>query len=377
MTNEHNQPTPDDEGRTFDSADAQGAGGDADDAGGMVWDAVVVGGGAAGLSAALTLGRARRSVLVIDAGEPRNARAEGVHVFLTRDGTVPDELLRLGRLDAEKFGAVVRRGRVVSARRLPAASRASEPASAAHDDAEPTAAATDAAAPGAARFAVALDDATEVLARRLVITTGVVDTLPDVPGLGEHWGRGVIHCPYCHGWEVRDEAIGVLGTGDRAVFQALHFRQWSDRITLLLHDAPEPTDEEWEQLAARGIEVVAGQVVRVVPDAASGALAGVELESGRVVPLRALAVATRTEADATLLPSLGATVAEHPSGGGTYAVSDEFGPAAPGVWVAGNVANPMSQVITAAAAAVMAAVALNNDLMHDELAEALARRRAR
>jgi thioredoxin reductase len=345
--------------------------------GDAVWDVVVVGGGAAGLSAALALARARRRVLVIDAGRPRNAPAEGVHVFLTRDGTPPDELMRLGRADVEKFGGVIRPGIVVSATRLRAMG-----------------------APLGARFAVALADGSEVRARRLVVTTGVVDELPDVAGLRERWGRGVIHCPYCHGWEVRDEAIGVLGTGPRAVFQALLFRQWSERVTLLLHEAPEPTEEEWEQLAARGIEVVTGTVVRVLGSergavagsvagalsglltgSLSGSLSGVELEGGRTIALRALVVATRMVADegpgGRLLTSLGAVVAEHPSGAGTYVESDAMGCAAPGVWVAGNVASPMAQVITAAAAGVAVGAAANNDLMAEELAEAVAVRASR
>ncbi|RFA11171.1 thioredoxin reductase [Subtercola boreus] len=318
-----------------------------------VWDAVVVGGGAAGLSAALSLGRARRSVLVIDAGQPRNAPAEGVHVFLTRDGTPPAELARLGRLDVQKYGGVVRPGTVVSVRRLPG---------------EPLG--------PAARFAVTLGDGTEVLARRLVFSTGAVDELPDVPGLRAQWGRGIIHCPYCHGWEVRDQRIGVLGTGPRAVFQALLFRQWSDRITLLLHDAPEPTPEEREQLAARGIEVVTGRVVRVLSDSGSGSLTGAELAGGHVVPLAAIAVATRIVVSDAMLVPLGAAVAEHPSGAGTFAVADEFGRAADGVWVAGNLANPMAQVITAAASGVMAGAAVNADLLMEDTAAAVAARRA-
>ncbi|WP_253259718.1 NAD(P)/FAD-dependent oxidoreductase [Subtercola boreus] len=335
--------------------DARNDAGRYETAGGTVWDAVVVGGGAAGLSAGLSLGRARRTVLVIDAAQPRNAPAEGVHVFLTRDGTPPAEVTRLGRLDVQRYGGEVRPGTVVAVRRLESGTTVAE---------------------SPARFALTLLDGSEVLARRLVVTTGAVDELPDVPGLREQWGRGIIHCPYCHGWEVRDQPIGVLGTGPRAVFQALLFRQWSERITLLLHDAPDPTDEEWEQLAARGIEVVTGRVVRVAGDEGSGSLTGAELEGGRFVPLRAIAVATRIVVSDTLLSPLGAAVAEHPSGAGTFAVADDFGRAADGVWVAGNVSNPMAQVMTAAASGMMAGAAVNADLLMEEIAAAVASRRA-
>ncbi len=145
-------------------------------------DVLVVGGGPAGLSAALVLGRSRRSVLVVDAGEPRNAPADALHEFLSRDGTPPQELLEVGRAEVARYGVDSHAGRAVSA------SRAGD------------------------RFRVGLDGGGTVLARRLVVSTGLVDELPQVPGLAERWGRDVLHCPYCHGWEVRDQAIGVLAT---------------------------------------------------------------------------------------------------------------------------------------------------------------------
>jgi thioredoxin reductase len=165
---------------------------------GMTYDVVVIGGGAAGLSGALTLARARRSVLVVDAGSPRNAPAEGVHGFLTRDGITPAELVAIGRQEVARYGAEVVVGEAVAARR--------------EGDG----------------FEVTLGDGTSVGARRLLVTTGLVDELPDVAGVRERWGKDVVHCPYCHGWEVRDQAIGVLGTSARAAHQALLFRQWSN-----------------------------------------------------------------------------------------------------------------------------------------------------
>src|SRR5215210_2265041 len=224
----------------------------------VTYDVVVVGGGAAGLGGALMLGRSRRSVLVVDAGEPRNAPASGVHGFLTRDGTDPAALLQVGQEEVRGYGARVLEGRVVSAESFEGG------------------------------FTVTLKDGRRVDARRLLITTGLVDELPDVPGVRERWGRDVLHCPYCHGWEVRDQPIGVLASGPRAAHQALLFRQWSADVILFLHTAPRPTDEEAEKLAARGIAVVEGEVasLKIVEDR----LAGVRMGGGEVVALRALAL---------------------------------------------------------------------------------------
>jgi len=218
----------------------------------QAYDVVVVGGGAAGLSGALLLGRSRRSVLVIDAGEPRNAPAAGVHNFLSRDGTSPAALLEVGRSEVRGCGGQVWQGWVSAAAR----------------DRD--------------GFAVTLDDGRVVGARRLLVTTGLRDELPDVPGVRERWGRDVLHCPYCHGWEVRDQAIGILGSGPMAVHQALLFRQWTSDVTLFVHTAPEPTPAEREQLAAREVSVVEGEVTELV--VADDRLTGVRLASGRVVP---------------------------------------------------------------------------------------------
>ena len=194
------------------------------------FDVAVIGGGAAGLSAALVLARARRSVIVIDAGSPRNAPAEGVHGFLTRDGTSPAELIETGRKEVDSYGGLVVHGEATDARRT------------------------------ADGFRVTLDDGRLVNARRLLVTAGLVDELPDVAGVRERWGRDVVHCPYCHGWEIRDQPLGILGSGPWAVHQALLFRQWTSDRVLFTHTAPALTDEQAEQLAARGIRVVPGIV---------------------------------------------------------------------------------------------------------------------
>ena len=309
------------------------------------FDVVVVGGGAAGLSGALTLGRSRRSVLVVDEGAPRNAPAAGVHNLLGRDGIAPADLLAAGRADAACYGVQVVDGVVTAAAR------------------------------DGSGFVLTLADASTVRARRLLVTTGLVDDLPEIDGLRTRWGRDVLHCPYCHGWEVRDEPIGVLGTSPFAVHQALLFRQWSEDVTLFLHTAVTPSDEEWEQLAARGIAVVDGEVVGV--EVEDDTLVGVRLRSGRVVARRALTVPPRLQARSAVLESLGVQPVAHPMGVGTFVESDPTGlTAAAGVWVAGNVTDLMTQVVGAMAAGVNAGAAINADLIAEETRAAVAHRAA-
>ncbi|WP_415646642.1 NAD(P)/FAD-dependent oxidoreductase [Stackebrandtia soli] len=300
------------------------------------YDVVVIGGGAAGLNGALMLARARRSVAVIDAGSPRNAPAEGVHGLLGREGMPPGELLERGRGEVRGYGGQVVPGEV------------------------------DVVARDGDDFDVTLVDGRRTRARRLLVTSGVVDELPDIAGLREHWGIDVVHCPYCHGWEIRDQAIGVLALGPLAVHQALMFRQWSDDVVFLTHTAPPPTVEDVERLAARGIPVVNGEVVGLEVD--DGRLSGVRLRDGRVIARSAVAAAPRTTVRGAFLDGLGLRPVEHPAGVGNFIPSDAGGGSdVPGVWVAGNITEPMSQVGASAAAGAMAGAQINADLINEEV----------
>jgi thioredoxin reductase (NADPH) len=309
------------------------------------YDVIVIGGGAAGLSGALALVRSRRSVLVVDDGTPRNAPADGVHNYLTRDGIPPAELYAIGRQEVAGYGGEFATGTVTGVRR---------------DE----------------LFTVELADGTTYQGRRLLVTTGLTDVLPDVRGLAERWGRDVLHCPYCHGWEVRDQAIGILATTGMATFQALLFRQLSDDVTLFLHTAPEPTDEQWEQLAARGISVVQGKVEQL--EVENDKLTGVRLEGGRVIPRQALAVQVSMRARAGFLADLGLEIVEQEANGlvmGTVVAADPQGATAvPGVFVAGNVTDARATVMPAAAAGLMAAGGINADLITEETNLAVAAR---
>lgn len=304
------------------------------------YDVVVVGGGAAGLSGALTLARARRSVVVIDAGTPRNAPAAGVHGFLSRDGVHPAELLEIGRAEVGSYSGRVVEGEVSAVTR------------------------------NGAGFTVTLTDERTVGARRLLVTTGLVDELPDVAGIRERWGRDVHHCPYCHGWEIRDQSIGVLASGPLAVHQALLFRQWSADITLFLHTTPPLGEEEAEQLAARGISVVPGEVESL--EIADDRFAGVRLRGGTLIRRQALVVMPRFMARADVLATLGLKPTAHPLGMGEYIAADATGlTTVPGVWVAGNVTDLMAQVTGAAASGVTAAAAINADLIAEDIRQAV------
>jgi thioredoxin reductase len=303
------------------------------------YDVVVIGGGPAGLSGAVALSRSRRRVLVVDAGEPRNAPADGVHNYLAHEGAAPADLLAAGRAEVAMYGGTVVPGRVTAAERR-----------------------------DGGIFRVTLDDGRRTEARRLLVTTGLVDELPELPGLSERWGRDVLHCPYCHGWEARDRAIGVLATGPLSVHQALMWRQLSADVTFFRHTAPAPSDDEAEQLAALGIRVVDGEVTAVVVD--GDRLTGVRLASGSVVDRDVVVVAPRFTARSELLTSLGLETAElvmNDAVVGTYVPADPMGATAvPGVWVAGNVTALQAQVISSAAAGLNAGAAINADLVAED-----------
>ncbi|MCD2197759.1 NAD(P)/FAD-dependent oxidoreductase [Actinomycetospora endophytica] len=303
------------------------------------WDVVVVGGGAGGLSAALTLARSRRRVLVVDAGEPRNAPADGVHNYLGREGSAPGELTAIGRAEVENYGGVVRTGRVVSA-------------SPSHEGG----------------FLLGLDDGGSARARRVVLATGVVDELPGVTGLRERWGRDVIHCPYCHGWEVRDRRVGVLATSPMAMHHVGLMRQLTDDLVLFLNDAYAPERHAADELDARGVEVVTGAVssLEVVDDA----LRGVRLADGTVVTLDALLVPTVVRARAEVATMLGLSTTEQRMGGTLFGeileVDARGETAVSGVWAVGNATDVSATVIASAAAGTKTGAMVNADLVAED-----------
>lgn len=300
------------------------------------YDVVIIGGGAAGLSAGLVLARARRRVLVIDSGDPRNGPAAHMHGYLSRDGMPPSELLVAGRTEVKGYAGEVMSGTV-----------------------------NDVVPDGKHGFWLLLADGQRVSGRRLLVTTGLRDELPDIPGLRDRWARDVLHCPYCHGYEVRDRQLGVIGGTPAAVRYAQIVRQWTH--DLVYFTAPGTlTAVERTQLLARAIGVVEGTVDGLVIDGADQ-LRGVRMDDGTVVPRDALFVPPRFVPNDGLLIGLGCNV-----DGDGWVTTDATGrTSVPGVWAAGNVVDPRAQVITAAGAGSAAAIALNGDLVDEDVRDAV------
>lgn len=307
-------------------------------------EVLVIGGGAAGLAAALQLGRSRRSVVVVDSGEPRNAAAEHMHSYLGHEGRPPLEFLALARDEVRLYGAELVDGRVGEVVRLEGGG-----------------------------FRATLVDGATVSARRVLVATGVSDELPDIPGVAEQWGRGVLHCPYCHGWEVQDQRVTVVATGPAATHQALLFRQLTERLTVVRHDGGGLDGDDRARLTARGVEILEGPVVEVVSE--RGAVVAVRLGDGTVVPTDAVVVAPRSVPRLDGVAGLGLATTAAPNGLGEVVATDASGATnVAGVYAAGNVSDLGNQVLQAAATGARIGAVINADLAMADADAAVAAR---
>lgn len=304
-------------------------------------DVVIIGAGAAGLSAGLVLARAGADALLIDAGEPRNAPATHMQGFLSRDGVPPQEFLAMGRREVAGYGASILATRVAAVETR-------------DDDS----------------FAVRLADGTVKAASALLVATGLTDELPLLPGLRSRWGTLVHHCPYCHGHEVRDQAIAVIGgpVRDVSIKQAGLLQRLSDRVAFITNGI-ELTSMERHRLEAFGVRVVDGAVSHLVGE--PGSLEGAALVGGDTVTCTAAFIAPRQRPNDGLLRSLGCAI---DTTTGLVAVDAAGQTSVPGIWAAGNVVTPTAQVITAAGAASASAIAINGWLLQRDLDAASARR---
>lgn len=300
------------------------------------WDAIVIGGGAAGLSAALMLGRARRRVLVVDAGEPRNRFAAHMHGILGDDGTDPAELLRRGRDELSAYDVTVRRGVVASVEE--------------GDDDE-------------AGLTVRFADAGPAFARALILATGMTDGLPEIPGLRDLWGTSVLHCPYCHGWEVRGRRLAVLGTSEMSLHQAQLVRQWSEDLVFFTAALGEIDASVAARLASRGVTLIDTPVSEVV--SRDGALSGVRLADDSVVEVDAIFVASQAQPHDDLVAHFDLERGSTPMG--SFLATDMTGQTShPRIWAAGNVSDPSATVPVAMAAGARAGGMVNMALVTED-----------
>jgi len=296
-----------------------------------VLDVFVVGGGAAGLSAALVLGRSRRRTLVIDSGEPRNAPSPSAHSCFTRDGTPPAELLRIGREQLAPYDSVrLMHDRVVSVRA------------------------------GDGVFTVGLAEGGEVEARRVLLAVGVRDILPNIDGIGALWGRRVLHCPYCHGWEVRDQPLALYASGAVAMEMAPLLLQWSRDLLLLTGGDEQLTPSDRAMLIGLGVRITDTPVQRLEGDDHE---ARIVFRDGRVERRSALFVRPAQELASDLPQRIGCELTE----AGHIRVGGDLQTSVAGVYAAGDATTPLQQIVVAAASGAQAAMMINRDLIRAAL----------
>jgi len=302
-----------------------------------VWDCIVVGGGAAGLSAALALGRARRRTLVVDAGGQSNRPAHGVGGLLGHDGRPPAELYELGRAELAAYPAVeLRNGEVVAGERLREGG-----------------------------FELTLADGRRERARRVLLATGMDYRPPELPGVAERWGRSVFHCPFCHGWEVRERPLAVLDGGQDGPRRALLLRAWSDDVTLLTDGPAELADDDARRLATLGVTVDERPVAGLRgPDASLEAV--VFADGGGELPCNGLLVPVTLHQRSPLAQQLGATTAAAGLAADAVVVADAgLTTPVPGLSAAGDATGAMPSVANAVAAGATAAAFVVHGLMEE------------
>lgn len=297
-----------------------------------MFDVVIVGGGPAGLSAALVLGRCRRRVLLCDSGQPRNAVSHSLHGFLTRDGIAPAEFLRVAREQLHPYETVeLCHAKVTGATKL--------------ND----------------YFALTLSDGREVSSRKLLLATGVIDDLPEIAGLDEFYGRSVFHCPYCDGWEFLDQPLAIYGRGENGSGLALELTLWSRDLVLCTDGPSELAEEHLASLASQNIKVLEDKIARLA--GANGMLQSIVFANGETLERRGMFFSTGQRQASELAKRLGCKFTEQ----GCVDTGEYETTNVPGLYVAGDASRLVQFVIVAASEGAQAAVAINKELMKEDL----------
>ena len=297
-----------------------------------VFDVVIVGAGPAGLSAALVLGRSRRRVLVCDNGSPRNALSHGLHGYLTRDGIKPDDFLRIGREQLEQYETVRFKGTEVIDAQHPAD-----------------------------HFEVTLGDGEKVTSRKLLLATGVVDELPEIEGLPEFYGTSVFHCPYCDGWEMRDQPLAVYGHGENGLGLALELLLWSRNLVLCTDGPAQLSGKERERLKRHEIAINENKIDRL--QGSAGKLERILFVNGESITVRGMFFSTGQTQGSDLPRKLGCKFTEQ----GCVRTYDYEMTDIPGLYVAGDATRFVQFAVVAASEGALAAVAINKELMKEDL----------
>jgi thioredoxin reductase len=301
-----------------------------------VFDAIVVGGSVAGLSAALLLGRACKRVLVCDTGKPRNQVAHASHNYFSRDGIAPAELLHIGREQLQPYDVEIRQGEVVDAEKL------------------------------GERFQVTLSNGDQFMGRKLLLATGMKDTLPPIEGFAELWGDSVFHCPYCHGWEVRDQPLAIYGKGEVGFEQAFMLTGWSHDLVLCSDGAAELSDEQRQKLMDWGVQIREEKIARL--DRQDGKLTGIVFANNEVLPRRGILLRPQSHQHSDLAAKLGCKLDSND----IVEVNDFKQTSVAGVYAIGDASSPLSQISWAAASGMLAASFVNHSLIEENLLSLIA-----
>lgn len=295
------------------------------------YDVVVSGGGAAGLSAALLLGRARRRVLVSDTGKTRNAVAHESHSFFTRDGSTPAELVRIGREQLRPYETVEFRS--VGVKTVKAHTKG---------------------------FEVLLEDGTHVTSRKILLATGVVDEMPEIEGFKELWGRSIFHCPFCHGWEVRDQPLALYGNGAVGFELAQLLKGWSNDLVLCTDGAAAFSEDEHRLLAKNQVTIREERIARVTRS--NGQLENIVFANGETLARKAIFFRPKQHQHSDLAKQLGCEFTDF----GTVKVDDVGQTSVAGVYAAGDMIHPMQQIAFAVARGALSAIGINRALLQED-----------